>query len=412
MGDVAMLTVTAGRLRRLWPDASIGVLANDRERLRSHLPNVAFVPAAGRRLWFEEPLIGARLHRALPGAVERGLRATERRLRIGMPDVSAAGIRARRRLKRREHAELDLFLDWAGGADLVVVVGAGLLTDAFAPAALTVLELLEWAATRGAATAMMAQGIGPLSDPSLRAAAGRVLPRVGLICLREERAGRPILRSLGVPEDRVMTTGDDAIELAFAARRPVPSGSALGLSLRVARYSKVDEDQVKSVGSVLGQLGEAHGAEIVPLPISGYVNERDAEVIARAIGHDVRPVRAPETPADVIERVHQCRVVVTGSYHAAVFALAQGIPAVGLAGSEYYVDKFLGLADQFDGHCSTVLLDAPDLVLRLEEAVTDAWSSADELAPKLVAAAERQLRNAAVAMDRLATLVSQAPSAR
>jgi colanic acid/amylovoran biosynthesis protein len=214
-----------------------------------------------------------------------------------------------------------------------------------------------------------------------------------------------------VPEDRVITTGDDAIELAFAARRPVPSGSALGLSLRVARYSKVDEDQVKSIGSVLGQLGDAHGAEIVPLPISGYVNERDAEVIVRAIGHDVGPVRAPETPADVIERVHQCRVVVTGSYHAAVFALAQGIPAVGLAGSEYYVDKFLGLADQFDGHCSTVLLDAPDLVLRLEEAVTDAWSSADELAPKLVAAAERQLRNAAVAMDRLATLVSQAPSA-
>jgi colanic acid/amylovoran biosynthesis protein len=328
-----------------------------------------------------------------------------------MPDVAAAGIRARRRLKRREHAELDLFLDWAGGADLVVVVGAGLLTDEFALAALTVLELLEWTAARGAATAMMAQGIGPLSDPSLRAAAGRVLPRVGLICLREERAGGPILRSLGVPEDRVVTTGDDAIELAFAARCPVPSGSALGLSLRVARYSKVDEDQVETVGSVLGRLGDAHGAEIVPLPISGYVNERDAEVIARAIGHDAGAVRAPVTPADVIERIHQCRVVVTGSYHAAVFALAQGIPAVGLAGSEYYVDKFLGLADQFDGHCSTVLLDAPDLALRLEEAVTDAWSSADELAPKLVAAAERQLRNAAIAMDRLAALVSHVPSA-
>jgi polysaccharide pyruvyl transferase WcaK-like protein len=405
MGDVAMLTVTAGRLRRLWPAASIGVLANDHERLRTYLPDVAFVPAAGRRLWFDEPLVGSRLHRALPGSVERGLRATERGLRVHRPGVAAAGIRARRRLKRHEHAELDLFLDWAGGADLVVVVGAGLLTDAFAPAALTVLELLEWAAARGAATAMMGQGIGPLSDPPLRAAVGRVLPKVGLVCLREERAGRPILRSLGVPEDRVLTTGDDAIELAFEARPPKPHGSALGLSLRVARYSKVDEDQVATVGSVLRRFGAVHEADLVALPISSYVNERDAEVLARATGHSDEAGWAPDTPSTVIERIHRCRVVVTGSYHAAVFALAQGIPAVGLAGSDYYLDKFLGLADQFSGHCSTVVLDAPDLISRLEEAVSEAWSSADEVAPELIAAAERQMEDASVAMGRLVGLV-------
>jgi polysaccharide pyruvyl transferase WcaK-like protein len=411
MGDVAMLTVTANRLRRLWPNASIGVLANDRERLHSHLPDVAFVPAAGRRLWFDEPLVGARLHRALPGSVERSLRTTERHLRVRRPEIAAACIRARRHLKRRPHGELDDFLDWATNAELVVVVGAGLLTDAFASAALTVLELLEWAGARGAATAMMGQGVGPLEDPFLRVAVGRVLPTVGLICLREERAGRPILRSLGVSEDRLVTTGDDAIELAFAARRSQPNGSGLGLSLRVARYSNVDEQHVATVGSVLKEVGGAHGAELIALPISSYVNERDAEVIDRALGRTAGAAWAPERPADVIERIGRCRVVVTGSYHAAVFALAQGIPAVGLAGSEYYVDKFHGLADQFGGHCSTVMLDAPDLAARLEEVVTDAWSSADQIAPELVAAAERQLRSAAVAMDRLVALVSRVPSA-
>jgi polysaccharide pyruvyl transferase WcaK-like protein len=409
MGDVAMLTVTVTRLRRLWPEATVGVLANDPARLNAQLPDVAFVPAAGRRVWFEEPVVGARVHRVLPEKLASRLRAAERRLRITRPGTAAAAIGIRRRVKGRRNGDLEAFLEWATGADLVVVVGAGLLTDSFAVAALTVLELLESAAARGAATAMMGQGVGPLDDPSLREAAARVLPTVGLVCLREERAGRPILRSLGVSDDRVVTTGDDAIELAFAARRQERNGSGLGLSLRVARYSQVDEQHVSTVGAVMRSVGAAHGAELVPLPISNYVNEKDADVIASALGRSDGALESPETPLGVIELVQQCRVVVTGSYHAAVFALAQGIPAVGLAGSPYYVDKFLGLADQFDGHCSVVMLDAPDLAAQLEKAVSDAWSSANEIAPKLLAAAERQMRSASVAMDRLAALVDGIP---
>jgi colanic acid/amylovoran biosynthesis protein len=360
-------------------------------------------------LWFDEPLIGSRVHRALPGPLARRLRAIERRLRVHRPGVAAAVIRVRRRLKGRDSDALDAFLEWATGADLVVVVGAGLLTDAFAQAALTVLELLESAAARGAATAMMGQGVGPMDDPSLRQAARRVLPSVGLICLREERAGKPLLLSLGVSDTRLVTTGDDAIELAYAAR-PQQPGASLGLSLRVARYSEVDQGQVSTVGSVMKRIGALHGAGLVPLPISNYVNERDAEVIAAALGRSGGATDPPDTPDAIITLIRRCRVVVTGSYHAAVFALAQGIPAVGLAGSMYYVDKFLGLADQFDGHCSVVMLEDPSLDVRLEEVVTDAWVSADELAPKLVAAAERQLRNAEVATERLYMLGAAAGS--
>ena len=50
-----------------------------------------------------------------------------------------------------------------------------------------------------------------------------------------------------------------------------------------------------------------------------------------------------ETPQLVIDRVGECKVVVTGSYHGAVFALAQGIPVVALVKSPYYVNKMAGL---------------------------------------------------------------------
>jgi polysaccharide pyruvyl transferase WcaK-like protein len=54
-------------------------------------------------------------------------------------------------------------------------------------------------------------------------------------------------------------------------------------------------------------------------------------------------------------------VVVAGSYHAAVFALSQGIPVVALVKSPYYVNKMVGLGDQFGAGCEIVRLDEGDV---------------------------------------------------
>ena len=59
----------------------------------------------------------------------------------------------------------------------------------------------------------------------------------------------------------------------------------------------------------------------------------------------------------VIKQTARCRVVVTGAYHAAVFALAQGIPVVCLSNSPYYLAKFQGLEDLFGSGCTIVTLE-------------------------------------------------------
>ncbi|MFI6772593.1 polysaccharide pyruvyl transferase family protein [Nocardia sp. NPDC050412] len=51
------------------------------------------------------------------------------------------------------------------------------------------------------------------------------------------------------------------------------------------------------------------------------------------------PVGRGGTPVDVFRQVGRCRVLVTNAYHLAVFALSQGIPAVGITASEYYDDN-------------------------------------------------------------------------
>jgi Polysaccharide pyruvyl transferase len=50
-----------------------------------------------------------------------------------------------------------------------------------------------------------------------------------------------------------------------------------------------------------------------------------------------------------------CRVVLTSSYHAAVFALARGIPAVGISSTPYYDGKFGGLRELYGPWAVSVL---------------------------------------------------------
>lgn len=391
VGDIAMLTVATARLRELWPDAEIGVITEVPDRLALHCPGTMSVPAEGRRVWLEEPHLGERIHRLFPATAASGLRTVEERVRRRWPSVASSTIRLRRRLRRLRNADLTEFLDWLYSADLVVASGAGLLADPYAPRARSVLELLEIAIGRGAPTAMFGQGVGPLTDERIRAVARRVLPKVQLIGLREERSGRPELRALGVENRRLVATGDDAIELALKRASNPRKGGGIGVGIRVARYSGVTEEALAAIAAVLRRAATRHGSELIPVPISFYAKERDAMMIARVIEIDEAAIPPLDTPSALIDQVGRCRLVVTGSYHGAVFALAQGIPAVGLAGSEYYVAKFRGLADQFGGGCAMVGLDQPRLEERLEAAIEESWRSMPAFAPRLVQAAERQV---------------------
>jgi colanic acid/amylovoran biosynthesis protein len=110
----------------------------------------------------------------------------------------------------------------------------------------------------------------------------------------------------------------------------------------------------------------------------------------------------------VIKQVALCRVVVTGAYHAAVFALAQGIPVVGLAKSTYFVNKLLGLEDQFGEGCQTVFLNEPDLPRRLYNAIEIAWISADRNRGKLQTAAIRQIELSRRSYERIQDLAAGA----
>jgi len=238
-----------------------------------------------------------------------------------------------------------------------------------------VLSLLSLAQRLGKPTAMFGQGIGPISQRALRLQAGAVLPKLNVIGLREDRIGRDLVLSLGMSAGAVVVTGDDALELMDGA--PVATGRALGVCMRVAGYAGVESVTAAAVGDLVIEAAVAFRAPIVGLPVSRYAASADIAAL-RALRHcgqnraDI-VVKDITTPKDLILAAASCRAIVTGSYHAAVFALAQGVPAVCLTKSSYYEAKFGGLQALFPSACFVVPLDAADSAARLSAMVRQAW---------------------------------------
>lgn len=291
----------------------------------------------------------------------------------------------------------------------MVALGGGYMTDADIPQAGRALDLLEYARDAGVPTAMVGQGLGPMRDPELRDRAAQVFAELPLLALRERRRGPELLESLGVPVDAFTVTGDDAIELAQAARNEV-LGNDIGVCLRVAKYAPVGESSQERVGTVVRAAAAQFGARLVPLIIAetpGSPDRATTVPLVRGSANPVAPVGRFVRPSTVAAQVARCRVLVTGAYHLAVFALSQGIPVVGLTSTEYYDDKFLGLADMFGGGVRLVHLDDPDLEARLAEGIAGAWDEADAVREPLRAKADAQVIASRQVFERLFALLER-----
>jgi polysaccharide pyruvyl transferase WcaK-like protein len=415
LGDVAMLQAAVSRLHDRLPGARISVPAASTERLARFCPDASPLPSEGLRALAGLGYLPGRhrLPRGVAGKVARwesrvrgrapewlDRLALRRERREASASASAASASGNAPTDAGSAARILAALD---GASLFVASGGGYITDAFADKAWSSLTLLRRAQRRGIPTALVSQGLGPLEDPALRALAARVLARADLVALRERRAGPSLLSRLGVDAARVVVTGDDAVGAAYSARRSGP-GSGLGVNLRSASYAGLTDGAMAAVGAAVRRLAAELRAPLVTVPIALDEAGSDAAAIRRAVGESGPSEADPSDPAGAVARAARCRVVVTASYHAAVFALAQGIPAVGLAKTAYYADKLEGLAELFGPGAEVVRLDAPEWEARLEGAVRELWTGAADTRASLLAAAAEQVRLQDEAYARLARI--------
>jgi colanic acid/amylovoran biosynthesis protein len=179
--------------------------------------------------------------------------------------------------------------------------------------------------------------------------------------------------------------------------------------LRVASYSGVETHITEEASSTLQQFARRHRAALFPIPIAFHETANDHLTIRRLLsGFDDGSDGglSLDTPLMLIKQVSHCRIVVTGAYHAAVFALGQGIPVVCMTNSDYYLAKFHGLVDLFGVGCTIVGLSEPDLFGRLTTAMEHAWSSAEAVRPSLLRSALLQIRESQAAYQRIQSMIA------
>jgi polysaccharide pyruvyl transferase WcaK-like protein len=216
---------------------------------------------------------------------------------------------------------------------------------------------------------------------------------VAMITLRGNPVARALLESVGVPGSRIRVTGDEAIELAYKLRPPVP-GSGLGINFRLRTSAETSDQDLEKVRPVLHAFAREHGVPLIPVPIAVDPSTSDHRAVMQLLqGFDDGSDGGANltSPRHVIEQVGRCRALVTCAYHAAVFALAQGIPVVGLVRSRYFAEKLRGLESQFGLGCQILDLEEPDLPGKLKEAIETAWRCAENSRLPLQQAAVRQI---------------------
>jgi len=403
MGDVAMLQVAVSRLRKLWPDALIEVITDSPVLLAKYCPRVQPTASCGRESWFEDrDLIGVVFGLI---SLKSRRRSTKiwRQIRRCSPRLAYCLTQLNAKLRETNGDTANNFFKKICEADMVVVSGGGDINDRFERYAMTLLDVLEMAYRRGKVTVMLSQGIGPIHSPMLMARAKAVLPLVDIITIRENRSSPYILEFLGVKPEQIVVTGDDAVEPAYRMRSQNGCGG-IGINLRVTPYTQISGQHIKTIQTALFNAAKKYEVELIGLPISFQEKASDVKTIGKILANcedRYDTLEELDSPIRLVEQAGRCRVVVTGSYHSAVFALSQGIPVIGLVKSPYYIDKFLGLSEQFGCGCEVILLDDENLADKLTESITTAWDGAGELKPKLLDAARRQIASGQLAYDQI-----------
>jgi len=389
VGDVAMLQVAVNRLQDVFPEAQITVPSPAPDRLSGLCPGVrvldagrtpgfspSILPLSLPFVWRLQKNVGSRLDYRLSG-FRPAWRMLAELFRTASPGQRTA---------------IGDYLDELDAADLVVGPGGGYFNDEFADGSHGTFMPLLLASGSGKPVGMVGQGLGPVSDRALVRLGRTLFPRLSFLGLREARASLKVAETMGAESSRTFVTGDDALELGYENRKET-LGSKIGFNFRLADYSETTREEADAVRDAVSIFSTRCNAAVVPVPISRQPWEDDLESFqklfpAGAAGSDIRSI--PVTPAATIGLVSDCRVVVTSSYHAGVFALSQGIPVLAVAKSQYYVDKFQGLGDQFGLGVRTVSVNNADTAV-LAASIEELWHGAPGMRAELLTAALAQI---------------------
>lgn len=403
-GDVAMLTATIFRIKKMAPDSKVFVFTTEPERLKDIDSDIKPIDIKGRNDWLRTWNLFGGLHKVFPRCCISFLKRIELYLKATFPSLTAKFIMYRMHSRNYDCEDMQDFLSLMMDVDITMASGGGFINDEFSTHAKNVLNTIYFAQKLKIKTAMIGQGVGPVTNLELISICRKVFPKLVFLGLRESVYSYDTVLSLGAMPANVEVTGDDAVKLAYD-KKPNNIGTKVGFNLRLAKYSNLNLSAVKDMRSQLDVITESLQVELMPIAISIHDEDSDQKTLTKFLGYDI-DISQFDSVNSVINNIGDCKIVITGSYHAGVFALSQGIPVICIVASDYYKQKFEGLMNQFGSEfCKVVYVDKIDQLKSLSKMALTLIESSGKNREKLYATSEKQIILSDKLMQKLITSV-------
>lgn len=246
--------------------------------------------------------------------------------------------------------------------DLIVFSGGGYICDPFPEKVENAYALAVLARAHKKPIFLTGHGITPCDAKLTKIRLNFILNTAKAIALRHPINDRcKFSKNI---HDRIAIVGDDAFHATANKQRSERKG--IGVNLRIAPYSTDQSNMIGKVAKIIERLAENDDVPIKPVPIALYPsNENDYFAIQRFFSCDTKgsiDQFLTEERIDfriIREVIASTEIVFSMSYHACIFSLASLTPCIGLSASDYYDEKFNGIAHFFPNGFSFLRLDDP-----------------------------------------------------
>ena len=371
LGDIAMLQVAVERIKSKFSDANIWIFTTNEEQLRKYFPGSQPIFTRTREIWRRTRLLPIP-YRIIPKKIRKLVQNFESTYKYNHPKSAVIIMQITNFWKNSTDKQYLEFFEKINKSDFTIVSGGGFINDMFPEHTRNILSTLLIANKLQKPAGMFGQGIGPLNNQELIKLGKKTFPELKTIGIRESITSLQILKETGIKKEKIFVTGDDAIELVIQYPSVSIIQDCVGINIRLAKYAGNLEIYLDQIGNVISKIALENKLKIIPIPIhigDDYRDIRASERTCLIDFEEIETAKKIDTVEHLILQINRCRIVITGSYHAAVFALSSGIPVVGIAESDYYKSKFLGLANQFSIGCEVVDLSEENPFENLKKSI-------------------------------------------
>jgi polysaccharide pyruvyl transferase WcaK-like protein len=245
-----------------------------------------------------------------------------------------------------------------GGYRAAVFAGGGSITSRWRTGLIDPrARLARRLAEAGVPYVLSGQGIGPLTTDDDRRVVAGLLQGAHRVAVRDLRSAE-LCRTLGVADAQVAVTGDDAVGLEPADHRTLSAaladigvGDAAFVALTVREADYVGGHDLEAWADAVDRHAADRGLTVLGVALNDQGTTPEAVTLAR-LAHGSVARRAPwrllsceRDPRLLAAVMAEAQAAAVHSYHAALLALAGNRPVVLAAGTPYYRDKALGLAE-------------------------------------------------------------------